>query len=67
MKSRYLLTNTLVVLLSLSIGAASAAAPSSPAKSDHDKGVEAVAKKSYEEAVTHFTKAIETGASFILM
>lgn len=58
MKSRILLTNALLALLSLSIGAAGAATPS-PAKSEHDKGVEAAAKKSYEEAVTHFTKAIE--------
>lgn len=59
MKSRNLLTNTLVALFALSIGAASAAAPSSPAKTEHDKGVELAAKKSHEEAVSHFTKAIE--------
>lgn len=61
MKSRYLLTNTLVALLSLSIGAANAASPS-PAKNAHDKGVELAANKSYDEAVTHFTKAIEADA-----
>lgn len=56
MKSRFTLTNALALMLSLSVSAAFA---DSPAKSEHDKGVELAAKSSYEEAITHFNKAIE--------